>query len=44
MRRGGEPAESRRLIGPYAQVQRGWYEHLRELSKQQRTTGAGRSE
>ena len=34
--RGGEPADFRRLIGPYAQVQRGWYEHLRGMQERLR--------
>lgn len=41
LQRGGEPAEFRRLLGPYEQVQRGWYEHLRGLAKQQRATAMG---
>lgn len=34
LQRGGDPVEFRRLIGPYAQVQRGWYDHLLALVKQ----------
>ena len=32
--RGGDPAEFRRLIGPYDRVQAGWYAHLRGLVRQ----------
>ena len=42
LRRGGEPAEFRRLIGPYAQVQRGWYAHLRGLAEARQAEGTDR--
>lgn len=32
--RGGEPAEFRRLIGSYEQIQPGWYAHLHRLVRQ----------
>lgn len=33
LQHGGDPAEFRRLIGPYPQIQRGWYEHLHALAR-----------
>lgn len=35
LQRGGDPVDFQRVIGPYRQVQRGWYEHLRALVEQQ---------
>lgn len=42
LRDGGDPAEFRRLIGPYAHVQRGWYAHLRGLAERRQVGVADR--
>ncbi|QIL21312.1 DUF1570 domain-containing protein [Thermomonas sp. HDW16] len=44
VRQGGGPVEFRRLLGPYAQIQRGWYEHLRALAMKQRQATKNGSE
>ena len=44
LQHGGDGGDFERSIGPYAEVQRGWYAHLRELVEGQRAVAAGKGE